>query len=119
MRLPTTAKMYNTSSIGFEERGSTCTRETMLRQWRTLFSLVASFVWPATLSSQSAEWSALTRVVQAHADSQRIPGGGIALLRDGGLVAQHAWGIADRTNGQRITEATLFHWASITKVVTA
>jgi len=41
------------------------------------------------------------------------------MVRDGRLVARHDYGLADRSNQQRVNDRTIFHYGSITKTLTA
>jgi CubicO group peptidase (beta-lactamase class C family) len=41
------------------------------------------------------------------------------IARDGRIVAHHEYGFGDRAAGERIVEGTIYHWASITKTLTA
>src|SRR6059036_3091920 len=59
-------------------------------------------------------WSAFVRTFDAFA-----VGGSVLGLRDGRVLAHHEYGFADRALGQRVDERTIFHWASITKTLTA
>lgn len=50
---------------------------------------------------------------------QQAPGGSLALAKDGKLVFARGYGIANRASGERITEASRFRIASISKCFTA
>ena len=47
------------------------------------------------------------------------PGGAVAVLRNGQLLARHAWGFANAERRMRFTPATLFRICSITKQFTS
>src|SRR3989441_8629703 len=64
-------------------------------------------------------WSAFVRSFDAFAVGDSVVGGSVLVLRDGRVVARHEYGFADRALGQRVDERTIFHWASITKTLTA
>src|SRR2546428_10519649 len=64
-------------------------------------------------------WSAFVRSFDAFAVGNSVVGGSVVVLRDGRVVAHHEYGFADRALGQRVDERTIFHWASITKTLTA
>ena len=65
------------------------------------------------------QWAAFTRTFDTYADSDRIVGASVAVVRGGQIVDHHEYGFADRAGGQRVTEHTIFHYASITKTLTA
>jgi len=64
-------------------------------------------------------WSAFVRTFDAFAVGDSVVGGSVLVLRDGRVLAHHEYGFADRALGQRVDERTIFHWASITKTLTA
>ena len=81
--------------------------------------LVAAVRLPAQRAIPSAQWTAFTRAFDAYADSDRVVGASVAVVRDGRAVAHHEYGMADRARGKPVTERTIFHYASITKTLTA
>jgi CubicO group peptidase (beta-lactamase class C family) len=82
-----------------------------------MFVVVARL--PAQRAISPAKWAAFTRTFDGYADSDRVVGASVAVLHDGRVVAHHEHGFADRARGQRVTERTIFHYASITKTLTA
>jgi CubicO group peptidase (beta-lactamase class C family) len=66
-----------------------------------------------------ADWRDFTRLFDAQADSERIVGSAVRVLCDGRPLAHHEHGFADRARQAPVTERTLFHYASITKTMTA
>jgi CubicO group peptidase (beta-lactamase class C family) len=64
-------------------------------------------------------WEAVTRRFDAFAQTARIVGGSAVLVRDGRIVARHHYGFADRAGGRRAGDSTIYHWASVTKTLTA
>ena len=64
-------------------------------------------------------WADFTKMFDASMDQDRVVGASILLLQDGRVVAHHEHGFADRANGKRATERTIFHYGSITKTLTA
>jgi CubicO group peptidase (beta-lactamase class C family) len=64
-------------------------------------------------------WDAVTRRFDAFAQTARIVGGSAVLVRDGRIVARHHYGFADRASGRKAGDSTIYHWASVTKTVTA
>jgi CubicO group peptidase (beta-lactamase class C family) len=70
-------------------------------------------------ATQSPTWQGVVDAASAYARSDSVVGWSVALVRDGRIVAHHEAGFADRAVGQRVDENTLYHWASITKTLTA
>src|SRR6266571_4896729 len=64
-------------------------------------------------------WPALVRGFDAFAAQDSVVGGSVLVMRDGRVVAHHEYGLADRASGRRVDDRTIFHWASITKTLTA
>ncbi len=83
-----------------------------------LFSLLASLISVQTPVSAPSS-IAFTESFDAHARDLSLVGGSALLLREGKIVARHHYGLADRSSGARIDDSTIFHWASITKTLTA
>ncbi|HXE57539.1 MAG TPA: serine hydrolase domain-containing protein [Gemmatimonadales bacterium] len=83
----------------------------------TLLALTAVTPLPSQLPP--AEWRAFTSRLDAYAAEDRVVGASALLIRDGRIVARHHYGHADRAARRRVDERTIFHWASITKTLTA
>src|SRR5213592_609563 len=66
-----------------------------------------------------AGWDAFTRSFDAYAASDSTVGASVLVVTNGRLVAHHEYGAADRGLGQRVDTNTIYHWASITKTLTA
>lgn len=64
-------------------------------------------------------WAAYTRAFDTYADSDRVVGSAVVIVRAGRIVAHHEHGWQDQAAGERVTERTIFHWGSITKTLTA
>ena len=64
-------------------------------------------------------WRAFTQQFDALSARDQIVGSAVLLLRDGKVLAHHEYGFADREQGKRVSERTLFHYGSITKTLTA
>jgi len=64
-------------------------------------------------------WRDFTARLDSLMATDSIPGAAAVLLRDGRIVASYMVGHADRERGQRVDTATLFHYGSITKTLTA
>jgi len=91
---------------------------TSTRPLASLF-LVACAASALAQNGPPAQWAAFTRTFDTYADSDHIVGASVAILRDGRIIAHHEHGMADRARGVPVTEQTIFHYASITKTLTA
>ena len=65
------------------------------------------------------DWRGFVRLFDAYADSDRVEGASVLVMRDGRVLDRHDFGWADRAARQRVDEHTIFHWGSITKTLTA
>ena len=88
---------------------------------RTINGCFASLlILSAPLAAQiPRDWPAVVSAFDAYAASDSIVGASLLVLRDGREVAHHEYGFADRGRGVRTGPATIYHWASITKTLTA
>src|SRR6266705_5484197 len=66
-----------------------------------------------------AGWDAFTRSFDAYAAGDSIVGASVLVVANGRVAAHLEYGAADRTLGQRVDTNTIYHWASITKTLTA
>ena len=64
-------------------------------------------------------WPAFTPAFDAFMGADSVVGGSAVLVRDGRVVARHDRGFGDRALKERAEEGTIYHWASITKTLTA
>jgi CubicO group peptidase (beta-lactamase class C family) len=64
-------------------------------------------------------WAAFTRSFDEYARTDGIVGGRVLSLRNGRVVADHAFGLGDRARGTPPEPEAVYHWASITKTLTA
>jgi len=85
---------------------------------RTLGVAVLALACPARGEAQHG-WPAFVRGFDAFAAQDSVVGGSVLVMRDGRVVAHHEYGFGDRGLGQRVDDRTIFHWASITKTLTA
>jgi CubicO group peptidase (beta-lactamase class C family) len=67
----------------------------------------------------SKGWAAFTSLIEERAPADQVVGAAAILMRDGEIVARHHYGLADRERRVPVTERTIFHYASITKILTA
>ncbi len=72
----------------------------------------------AKVSSITSPAARLDRALAALPRTYPGPGGAIAVLRNGEVLARHAWGWADAERRIAFTPATLFRICSITKQFT-
>src|SRR5262245_43135060 len=49
-------------------------------------------------------WPAFTRLFDAYADSDRVVGASVLIMRSGQTLARHDYGFADRAAGQKVNE---------------
>ena len=66
-----------------------------------------------------AAWPAFTRQLRAYADSDGVVGASALTMRDGRITARYETGAQDRNARVPVSEQTIYHWASITKTLTA
>ncbi len=64
-------------------------------------------------------WEAFTHAFDGYVTGDSIVGASVLVLRDGRVAARHDYGFGDRELGQRTDTNTIYHWASITKTLTA
>jgi CubicO group peptidase (beta-lactamase class C family) len=91
--------------------------------WLPMAPVAAAALWApmaiAQMPSQTAQWTAFTKMFDTAAAGDRIVGAGVVLVRDGRLVAHHEYGYADRARSLPITQQSIYHYGSITKTLTA
>jgi len=74
---------------------------------------------PAQRPQPSTRWATFVRAFDAYAAGDSVVGASVLLVTNGRVAAHHEYGAADRALGQRVDTATIYHWASITKTLTA
>jgi CubicO group peptidase (beta-lactamase class C family) len=84
----------------------------------------AGLCWAVPAQAQrrvapNTDWEAYTRALDAFAAGDSVVGASAVYLRGGRMVGHHEYGWADRAQRERVEERTIFHWASITKTLTA
>jgi CubicO group peptidase (beta-lactamase class C family) len=79
----------------------------------------AQVVGPATTGPAAPGMEAVDAFVGALMERWGIPGGAVAVARNGRLVFAHGYGIADRESGEPARPESLFRVASLSKSVTA
>jgi D-alanyl-D-alanine carboxypeptidase len=96
---------------------------------KALHAASCLFVASALLSAQTpvppppaatpALEQAIQSAVQEHMLSKGIPSVSVAVMRDGKIVLQRAWGLADVAKGTKADAATIYPIASASKMFTA
>ena len=64
-------------------------------------------------------WPEFVRLFDSSMDDEKIVGASVLMIENGVVVARHDHGLADRATGQPVNERTIFHYGSITKILTA
>lgn len=92
-------------------------------RWSIVAALALFQLRPLLAQSSSVpaspDWEAYTGVLDSFAAGDSVVGASTLYLRDGRVAAQHEYGWADRARMERVEDQTIFHWASITKGLTA
>jgi CubicO group peptidase (beta-lactamase class C family) len=102
-RLPTRALMMLTLATGLAPSAAA------QRRARSL----------GAVSGLPREWSAFLGAFDAYAREDGVIGGQVTVLRGGRILAEHAYGLGDRERGTPPDPGAVYHWASITKTLTA
>ena len=71
------------------------------------------------LPSVPGRWPAFTGALDAYARSDRVVGASAVVLRHGVVLAHHEYGFGDREHPRSPDPRAVYHWASITKTLTA
>ena len=74
---------------------------------------------PAQRPQPPTRSATFVRAFDAYAAGDSVVGASVLLVTNGRVAAHHEYGAADRALGQRVDTATIYHWASITKTLTA
>jgi CubicO group peptidase (beta-lactamase class C family) len=81
--------------------------------------LLAAAATPLAAQRPGAGWGPYVDAFDAFVRADSIVGAGTVLVQGGRAVAHHETGFADRELNQRADERSIYHWASITKTLTA
>ncbi len=102
------------------------TRDSNSRLPTELFKAVTSLVAAASLAVASpahaqsdTSWATLQSAFRTYVGADSIVGASLLTARDGRQLQRVNIGMGDRALAQPITDATLYHWGSITKTLTA
>ena|SRR5581483_2998616 len=82
-------------------------------------SLGAANPLSAAAGATDAELAAMDDVVIEFMSVHKVPGMSVAVARDGEVLHQKAYGIANGTSGEKVTPAHLFRIASVSKPITS
>ena len=66
-----------------------------------------------------AAWSGVHTAFDSTLREHRTVGGTLWFLQGDRVLAHANYGLADAASGRAVTDSTIFHWASITKTLTA
>lgn len=64
-------------------------------------------------------WDSFTDSLRAYVTADRIYGASAVLVRNGRVIRHLEIGLADRDSMQKVDDRTIYHWASVTKTLTA
>ncbi|HUR95783.1 MAG TPA: serine hydrolase domain-containing protein [Gemmatimonadales bacterium] len=73
----------------------------------------------ASRASPPPRWAAFTAAFDAYAREDGVVGGTVVVMRGGQVLARHAYGLGDREQRRPPGNEDVYHWASITKTLTA
>jgi CubicO group peptidase (beta-lactamase class C family) len=69
--------------------------------------------------SVPARWPGFTAALDAYARADGVVGASVVVLRHGQILARHDYGLGDRERHLAPDERAVYHWASLTKTLTA
>lgn len=69
--------------------------------------------------SAPAGWQAFVQALDSYAVADSVVGASALIMQDGRVVGHHERGLADRARREPVDARTIYHWASITKTLTA
>jgi CubicO group peptidase (beta-lactamase class C family) len=76
--------------------------------------------YPATRApSAPAGWGSFAAAVDAYAHDDSVVGATVVAVRAGRILARHVYGLGDRQRHTAPAQSDVYHWASITKTLTA
>ena len=87
----------------------------------SLFAVTLALVLAAPPAGAQADtsWFTLQTAFRQYTAADSVVGASILTMRDGAIVRRENLGMGDRARGEPVTDATIFHWGSITKTLTA
>ncbi len=85
----------------------------------TLISIILLAAAAVPRAEAQRGWAEFGRRLDGFAGGSNHRRGRAILVREGAIVARHHYGFADRAGRRRVTDRTIYHWASVTKTLTA
>ena len=85
----------------------------------TLFNIAFLLAAVAPRAEGQRGWADFGRRFDAFAKAGGVVGGSAVLVRKGAILGRHHYGLADRASQRKATDRTIYHWASVTKTLTA
>ena len=85
-------------------------------------SLLTILLFGLFASSQSLNKNLVAAIEQSIKEEMKYssaPGLSICIIKDGKIAYQHSFGIANTTTNIPVTDSTVFHVASVTKIFTS
>ena len=71
------------------------------------------------VSQSGPEWPAFIQAFDSYAMADSVVGASALVMENGRVTSHHERGLADRARREPVDERTIYHWASITKTLTA
>lgn len=96
--------------------------ETSAMHRRRFLAATSAAVATAPFVTRAAEATSLAsfnRAMEAFIEARKMPGGALAVVKDGRLVHARGYGWADKERQQRVEATSLYRIASISKPITA
>jgi CubicO group peptidase (beta-lactamase class C family) len=87
--------------------------------WSLLLSTATAQAQRQPAKGEPAEWQAFVQAFDSYAMADSVVGASALIMQDGQVIAHHERGLADRARREPVDERTIYHWASITKTLTA
>lgn len=73
----------------------------------------------ASAADAKNEFASVAESFENAARKEQVVGGSIAIIKDGAILGERHFGMADEKADQAVDASTIYHWASITKTFTA
>jgi CubicO group peptidase (beta-lactamase class C family) len=86
---------------------------------RNLILLLVLLAAVAPRAEAQRGWADFGRRFDAFAEAAGVVGGSAVLVRKGRIAARHHHGFADQAAKRKVADRTIYHWASVTKTLTA